>query len=174
MKTFICTNCGKPFSTSNYAPNSNTKYCNECKDKISRDQTNTCNKKRYQNDSSFRKDMVRRAKEWQIKNPIRRWVSAIIHNHRANGTIVNFTFDELYNLAVKTSICKICGIELDYKSKGKKGHSRNSPSMENIHRKLILTINDIEIICAHCNCAKNTMTMPEFIAYCKTVVDRNV
>jgi hypothetical protein len=62
---------------------------------------------------------------YQNKNPKSFWCKNTTKSHINRGCTINFTFDELKNLADKTSICFYCGtlLGLEYG----KGQKQNGP-----------------------------------------------
>ena len=129
-------------------------------------------KERYHNDLEFRKEHIKKVEAYQEANPLKYWAIRNITNHRRRGFTVNFKSKDLVEIIKDVKECYLCGIELDYNKKGKSGWVRNSPSVDNIHCKDIIEIDDVQIICAQCNSAKHKMNNEDFIEYCKTIVDR--
>jgi hypothetical protein len=109
--------------------------------------------------------------EWRKKNPQRSWVLKTKSGHKVAGYQFLFSDDELINLAKNTKHCFICGIPLDWT--GAKGKlNKSSPSLDRKDGKIILSLNDIQIICFECNRTKGNRTMEEFISYCENVCAR--
>ncbi len=109
---------------------------------------------------------------WFVKNPKRVWAARTLGGHRQRGFEVEITVDLLFDLALYTEECWICGCELDW-SVGTKGKAKpNSPTLDRINNDSVLTLDNVQIICYRCNMAKSTMSMDEFTDYCTAVSER--
>ena len=107
------------------------------------------------------------------RHPYKFWARKTIQNHKHRGFSVNIDIGQLEILAMKTEICYICGVKLDYSYKGKSGWNSNSPSLDRVDNNRELSLETIQIICSQCNSAKHQMSMKDFVKYCELVVKRN-
>jgi len=110
-------------------------------------------------------------KNHRLNNHVIYWARNSIHKHRQAGYNVEFSADQLISMAATTKHCSICGQELDW-SGGKGRAGWNSPSIDRIDNNDILRLDNVQIICRHCNTTKLDRTMAEFVKYCKMVVDK--
>ena len=110
---------------------------------------------------------ITRAKE----NPYRHWAKNTLSKHRSRGNVVNITTDELEKIARSTKYCSLCGTELIWQSY-KGSYLDNSPSLDRINNGNILDFDSIMILCRRCNVSKYNRTLPEFISYCKHIVEK--
>lgn len=106
----------------------------------------------------------------QNKNPVRRWCRTTLYNHKYWGYVVKVTISELYQIALSTKNCGLCGIELDWKKKNERGPKINSPSLDRVSNGVDLTKENIEIICFPCNMGKGKMSRSGYIDHCRRVV----
>lgn len=109
--------------------------------------------------------------EAYLNNPdviIRYWAHGVLSGHRKKGNIINITVDDLIEMAKHVTYCPICGTYLVFERKN--GYSPNHPSLDRVSNSNVLDKTNTWIICHKCNMTKQERTMPEFIAYCKTVV----
>ena len=120
--------------------------------------------------------MLLRSKEFFKKNPHKTWVMREFSSHATRGKPLLFSRKNLLARLLKTNECWLCGNELkfEYKSKYNSGRNWNrfSPSVDIIDPHRPATTDNTQIICAHCNCAKNTFTLEEFIRFCQTISER--
>lgn len=162
-----CKRCGKEIVVK-----SNKKYCGDCRSIVIRERNRKYHYTMYKGDKNFRRRAIDSVLRYQKRNPYRTWATGVISNHRVRGLIVKITIAELIKLAKNIDECSICGCRLDYGYKGKSGWSRNSPSLDRVTNSKIMSINTVQIICTQCNMAKNSMTMDEFIDYCRLVTEK--
>lgn len=71
---------------------------------------------------------------------------------------------------MKTDVCPICDVLLDWSRKGKT--NRKSPTIDRINGDKTLRMDNILIICYMCNSTKQERTMTEFVTYCKKIVEK--
>jgi len=149
LKTKKCTKCGETKSTVEFSPHKRTRdgldsWCRNCKNVAT--------------------------KKYRIEHPHLQWATDTVHNHKKRGFKVHFTIAQLTAIAKVTKRCYICHRELDF-SWGTKGKKivKGSPTLDRINNETDVTLDNIAILCHRCNGAKHTMTMDEFIDYCKRV-----
>lgn len=94
------------------------------------------------------------------------WSRLTIYAHRMRGFDVRFSTVELARRALDTPNCEFCGKPLSWKFGNKVG-ARNIPTVDNLHRKHVLTICDVGIVCLSCNAIKNTRPLVDFVVYCR-------
>ncbi len=82
------------------------------------------------------------------------------------------TSEELYQVALHTELCFICGSQIDWEL-GNKGHMHNrSPTLDRVDNEDVIRIDNILILCYKCNATKRDRTLKEFLDYCRAVVAR--
>ena len=96
-----------------------------------------------------------------------RWARATIATHKHRGYTVLINIDDLISLAKETTRCSICNRILSW-SNNVVGNT--SPSIDRIDNENIMRMDNTQIVCHQCNRNKSSMSMREFIHYCKTVV----
>jgi len=101
------------------------------------------------------------------KNPIYHWAKSTLARHR-KYIEVSAPLQSVYQLALKSKNCPICGRALDW-SIGKRVIKRDSPTLDRIDNEKHICVGNIQIICCRCNRAKGDMTMEEFLQYCERV-----
>lgn len=160
------------------------KYCSHCKEtkpkkEFAKDKQNkdglqnlckSCHKilsgKHYKNN---KKDYDNTRDTFRANYPARAWARSSVCNHRDCGFIINFSMDELYNLAEHTTHCRYCGTELLFTHKIRGVSKHDSPTLDRIDNEKEMTINNIQIICRECNTTKGARTHDEFIKYCSMI-----
>jgi len=163
MHLKICSKCKKKKDISKFCKNKNEKDGLNCHCK-------KCTAKYYQKN---KKQIEKKHKEWIAERPHRYWAMNSLTRHRQKGYIVKITIDELEKLAKQTQRCSICGFLLKWGYGSKQGKpASSSPTLDRMNNDKILTIKNIQILCYHCNAAKRTKTMEEFIEYCKMVANK--
>ena len=126
--------------------------------------TKAINKKCYDKDPEKKKA---RSKKWRAINSQRCWASHTISSHKRKGYAVIITIDELIKKAKEIKTCLYCGRLIDYTSGN--GLNKNSPSLDRINNGKIMEMNNIQIICHHCNASKSSRTHDEFVQYCTKI-----
>jgi hypothetical protein len=114
----------------------------------------------------------RNSREWQQRNPKRCWAKDTIKNHRTNGVKVSTTISELTELALDTTYCPICGVELCFGKKEEGKILTCSPSLDRIDRSKPMTRDNIQILCYACNSGKSVGSLAEYIARCKRIAKK--
>lgn len=84
--------------------------------------------------------------------------------------ILHISSKELADIARKADSCAICGCQLNW-APGRK-FSGLSPSLDRIDNGQDIAKDNIQIVCHSCNRTKSNRTMRDFVAYCKTVIER--
>jgi hypothetical protein len=104
------------------------------------------------------------------KNPIRRWASSTLRNHKAKGVEILISIDDLEEYAKHVSTCQICGTTITYGAQRLEGEVRSSESKEvSLHSATLdrksnetnLTKGNIGIICMQCNMMKGKGTIDQ-------------
>lgn len=109
----------------------------------------------------------------QLLHPHRVWATSVIGGHKKHGYEIMITLNQLESMALKTKICPICGVTLDYSRLTKNGKNlHNSPSLDRKNNGDVLSVSNIWIICKECNVTKGRRSMKEFISYCKMVGEK--
>ena len=78
------------------------------------------------------------------------------------------TVEELYQKALVTDKCPLCGCKLDYR-RGEHTRKDNGASLDRIDNTLTVTKDNTWIICSKCNTTKSNRTLDEFLDYCTIV-----
>lgn len=113
-----------------------------------------------------------RDKEYTRRNPRRRWATACLSGHRRRGYAIEMTCQELYEIALKTEYCFICGTTINWQL-GNKGNMKNdSPTLDRLDNENVIRKDNILILCYKCNATKRDRTLNEFLDYCDAVVTR--
>src|ERR1700681_4508371 len=89
------------------------RICKKCDNEYSRNYHKT-------HPESARKYDQERAR----RNPKRRWATACLSGHRRRGYDVKISSEELYQMAVHTELCFICGCQINWEL-GKKGRMQS-------------------------------------------------
>lgn len=89
-----------------------------------------------------------------------KWAYKTLHAHKQFKYIINITVDELVKLVNSTNFCKYCGIQLNWCG-GKR--SLNSPDLDRRYNENIISIDNIDIICASCNRSKKHESAPLYM-----------
>lgn len=174
MKTKICTKCGKtkPFE----AFRKNRNGCKECEYALHHDYY-IKNKERIvkwscEYNKKYREKNINKIEEYKSQQHIinKYWAQNCLRDHRKHGYTVNITCDKLLKILHKTSYCPLCGASL--KCKRGEGYQNNAPSLDRLNNEMTIDESNIWIICHRCNATKSNRTMTEFIAYCKTVIEK--
>lgn len=152
-----CKVCGIRLTDDNrYSAGKNKRrYCKKC----------FCDAKRMR----YREDHPK--KPLLKDNVTRQWCHATIGHHKHGGFDLDFSIDELEDVAKTTTHCPICGVPLLW-GRGYGNHA-NRPTLDRYdNRSGHETGHDhVWIICAKCNRTKSDRSMSDFVAYCKRVVD---
>lgn len=165
MANHNCRTCGVKLIDQNWWPSCKTTNNYICK---------TCgrkrNKKIYRNN---KKEVNERAKQWCLKNRYRFWAIVVRSKHRKRGNEVLITTDQLEEMAKATKFCLLCGKELDWSiyTKSRKPKT-NSPSLDRKENGLVLTKENVWILCHKCNTMKQDLPFSQYIEHCKMVVDK--
>lgn len=122
---------------------------------------------RRHSDENFRIKQLTATKRWQEQNRYRVLANRTIHNHKSHGVILLCSRQEIENILRETTNCSICNAKLDFGVKIKGIITSTSPSIDIIDRTKPLTIENIQVLCAHCNMAKYEMNMDEFKEWVK-------
>jgi hypothetical protein len=97
------------------------------------------------------------------------WARGTISNHKKDGIEFKFTPKQLETFVSNINECFFCGKELCWDNNASRD---NSPSLENLHTKTMLTLSDIVIVCFLCNTTKGKRTFIEFLNYCKDITEK--
>jgi len=167
--TKICPRCKCEKSIEQFCKNPNKKlgigsWCKECSRKYNKEY-------RRKHKSKINKLQRKYRKRSQLKNPYRMWARASLGCHRSTGYKTEITIDELEILARKSFHCPYCGKKLNYFPEDKKLNP-NSPTLDRINNELILTINNVKILCYQCNISKSNRTEKEFFEFCRRLVEK--
>ena len=111
-------------------------------------------------------------KLWRNSNPLRAWAVSTVKSHRGRGYIIELTVDELLNFIADKKICNYCGRELDWGIGNKGKICSNSPSLDRVNNEMIISLNNIKILCHQCNRTKGGRTHREYIEHCQKMVDK--
>lgn len=166
----------------------NVKFCHSCEEFYNKNMFHKNNSRIDKLEPYCKNCANKKMKIWRSKNKDRvsnnnkknyysreyvySWSRNVMNAHRCNGYKLQFTIDQLKELAKITNRCDICGVNLIWESFGR-NRPDNHPSMDNVNLKKELTINDVMIICNSCNTTKNKRTLHEFIDYCDKVLKRH-
>jgi len=139
---------------------------------VRRQQCKTCMSKRQKD--NFNSHMVASHKHQRLY-PHRVWAASVISRHKCRGYKIDITINQLESMALKTEVCPICGVTLDYSRLTKDGKNQhNSPSIDRKNNGDTLSKLSVWIICKECNTTKGRRTMKQFIEYCKMVGEKYV
>jgi hypothetical protein len=159
----ICNRCGKGLPVSDfYSPPSGMRY--------------TCKKCDLAYSKEWRRahpEFIRQYyKDYARKNPRRRWAIACLAGHRRRGYAIEMLSSELYQLALKTDVCFVCGRRLDWGLGSKGRMNMRSPTLDRVDNERVIRRDNIAILCYQCNATKRERTLKEFYEYCSAVVAR--
>lgn len=107
----------------------------------------------------------------RTKNYRSYWSQETIQSHRRRGFKVLITRKELLELAEHSNDCYICGRLLDW-SPDKHQTIPTSPTLDRVDNETIIKISNVKIACHRCNTVKRTMTISDFIVFCKTIATK--
>lgn len=164
METKLCSKCKLILSLDKFYWESKHRYRHICK-KCWGEQT----KAWWAKNGHAKSNLYRQ--HYKTKHPVKQWATSCINSHKARGFAVKFTSSELEKLALTTIVCSICKNEINWNPENRKIHSLDSPSVDRINNGTILSLDNIAIVCYSCNTTKQSRTMPEFIEYCKKIVE---
>jgi hypothetical protein len=159
----ICNRCKRELPISEfYNPPSGMRYsCKKCDYEYARDYDRT--------HAEFARESYR---NYARRNSRRRWATACLSGHHRRGHIIQLTCEELYQIAAKTELCFICGIQIDWQL-GNKGHMNNlSPTLDRLDNEEVIRKDNILILCYKCNATKRDRTLREFVEYCEAVAKK--
>lgn len=108
---------------------------------------------------------LNRTKDYWKSNPLSYWCNSTIQNHKKKYRVL-FNRKELFNFVSNITQCRYCRCNMKYTG-GK--FSKQSATLDRIDNEPILTLKNIQVICAQCNRTKGERTHREFINYCKQV-----
>lgn len=160
---YLCKSCVKAYNSSRHDSVMASSKKWRDKDRDNGHKHYWANRDRLLEESKKRNSFAR------LNNPQRKWARCTIYRHKHNGNIVTITVDELEKIAKSTIYCPICDCELDWVSIKTYG---NCPSLDRKYNGNRISLQNSWIICHRCNSIKNTMPMPEFVLFCKKVVER--
>ncbi len=159
----ICKTCRRKLPQSDfYAPPSGARSnCKNCEYAYSRAY--------FKDHPEFR---PRYEKNYRRQNPRKRWASACLSGHRRRGHVIELTYTELCELAMKTDSCFICDTQLDWRLGDKGRMKNNSPTLDRVDNESVIRKNNITILCYKCNATKRDRTLKEFLDYCRAVAKK--
>ena len=99
----------------------------------------------------------------------RTWATSRIFNKKYLGMDIKFSIEWLAGKARNTTHCELCGHELDYNAG--KDYSCYA-SLDRINNEIVLTEDNVWIVCYRCNTTKSNRTLTEFIDYCELITKR--
>jgi len=110
-------------------------------------------------------------REERANRPHRDWARNAINGHRKKGHTVLISIDEMEAMALEAKTCPICGVEFRWGKNGRDDRS-TSPSIDRIDNECMLTPDNVQIICYHCNHTKCDRSMEEFVDYYEMVAEK--
>lgn len=125
---------------------------------------------KYRTDEIFRVKTLKRCKARRDRDPIHVFVLTTLAKHIREGKILEITSEQVEDLCKSTKECKICGTMIQY---GAPPRTPGLPSLDRINNEKVMTMKNIQIICARCNYSKADRSMEEFINYCGLVIQRH-
>ncbi len=110
--------------------------------------------------------------KWLSTKPriYKKWAERTIKSHIDHNLNVDINLEYLTSLAENTTYCSMCGAFLKWEYG--KGSVPNSPTLDRISNDKYMNMYNVWIICRKCNTLKGRMKMPDFVAYCKTIVEK--
>ena len=110
--------------------------------------------------------------KWLSTKPriYKKWAERTIKGHIDHNLNVDINLEYLTSLAENTTYCSMCGAFLKWEYG--KGSVPNSPTLDRISNDKYMNMYNVWIICRKCNTLKGRMKMPDFVAYCKTIVEK--
>lgn len=117
---------------------------------------------RRNNDPDFRARQLASTKKYQQRERYKMFVTRTFYKHKTRSCPLLCTSRELEAMAKRTTECSICGATLSFVYRGKIGSNSNYPSVDIIDKQKPTTLDNLQIICVHCNMAKCEMNMEEF------------
>lgn len=159
----VCNRCGEKLPISDfYFPPSGLRYtCKSCDLAYSKQWRRT----HPESVRQYYKDYAR-------KNPRRRWAIACLAGHKRRGYTIEIASRELYQMALNTDSCFICGCRLDWGLGDKGRMNKWSPTLDRLDNERVIRRTNIAILCHGCNATKRERTLREFYEYCRAVAAR--
>jgi len=154
MKTKICTKCRKEKSIDNFYKRSDVKdglrsWCKNCQSK----------------------EGTIYIKIQRKKYPIKAWCKGTIYGHKKRGYKILFGYKELLPIAKNSMCCSICNDKLSWILKNGTTQS-NTPTLDSVDNKKILSLKNIQILCHKCNRTKSNRNMKELYKWCKSFIEK--
>lgn len=106
-------------------------------------------------------------KKYRINNVYKCWASRTLCSHKKQGIKVEIKTAQLEQVAKNVDKCVLCGVSFSWYGNMKVKH--NSPTLDRVNNEMVLSFNNMQIICHRCNASKQDRTMKEFIDYCKMI-----
>jgi hypothetical protein len=101
---------------------------------------------------------------------VKRWCQSSLSSHKNRNCMVEISSEWLYDLAIKSVKCALCGIDLNWN--GDSHDLATLPSLDRKYNSVMLDHYNVEIVCCLCNISKNYRTKSNFILYCKNIANR--
>jgi hypothetical protein len=125
---------------------------------------------------TFKRCCIERAQKSRRKrrteHPEREWSKNSLQSHKARGFKNEITLTELCLLAENSKECRFCGRKLNWQGNSKVPVS-DTPSLDRLNNENTLRANNVMIVCHECNAIKQNLTLPQFIEFCKKVVEHH-
>lgn len=104
---------------------------------------------------------------FRAAHPHRVWAINTIAGHRKRGYDVSgLCYPALEKKAQAVGVCRYCHRTLVWNHSHEGGaQAPLSPTMDRINNELVLTLDNIQIICSQCNTTKGARTHTEFVHY---------
>jgi len=182
MKFKACTKCGEVKSFDDFHKDKNYKdnrtgWCKECtreqhREHYKQNKSEVLKKQKVYYENNKQK-ILKRMGAYQKKHLREFWVTGTLHSHKHSGKKICISRKELLSFVYDSKTCEICGCNLNWTSKGKKGRLvNNSPTLDRINNEDFLAPHNVQIVCHSCNTRKHIGTMKEFVDYCKMIADK--
>jgi len=183
-----CSRCGEIKEIDGFSKSKRKKsgYCSQCKScaKVYYESHKDDLKAYYNAYTEANRDKIRarkkayheahkeEAKEHRECRLVECWVIGTANNHKRRGYEIVATRPELLDMARNATSCPLCGTALNW-GKKEKGHLiPESPTLDRKFNGNRISKDNSWIICHRCNSIKHTLPMPEFVSYCKMIVDK--
>ena len=98
-------------------------------------------------------------------DPFLAWAKGSIRGHKKKGIKVEVTAEFLVELGKHSAYCPICGVPLAWDHV--KSDCPSKPSLDRIDNEMIITEDNIVIVCSRCNSTKSNRTMDNMLEWCK-------
>lgn len=105
----------------------------------------------------------------ELKDRVTRWAYSTRTQHKSRGCTINFSVNDLVELAISNPTCYYCNDLLSWYNNTTKD---NSPTLERLNNDKYLFMDNIAIACHLCNRTKGIRDFNEFTNYCTSIKEK--